>query len=215
MVCLDFFLLCLVKRIPSVGGFFEGTTSDLGEVFGVSQQSASRYLALLEDAGYIKKERVKQAFRISFTEEGVNVLKNYGHLLFVFLDSKKRASFRGEIVSGIGEGAYYVSKYAEKISETLGYIPFHGTLNIRVYGGKPDIKSASTIEVRGFSHDGRSFGAVTLTPINLKLYGKEIKCHVITPERTHHKRDLELISRHNLRRKYKIKDGDETEIIFV
>ena len=40
----------------------------------------------------------------------------------------------GEVSSGLGEGRYYISRksYIIQFQEKLGFIPFLGTLNIRV-----------------------------------------------------------------------------------
>ncbi len=215
MVRLEPFLLSLAERIGGGGLYFEATTSEFGKVFGVSQQSASRYLGLLEDRGFILRARSRRGVKVTFTEEGLKALRGMEKALTMFLSNKPKTAYRGEVVSGIGEGAYYVRKYAEKIHELLGYKPYPGTLNIRVYGGKPDVVSDSTVEVQGFVSEKRSFGGVGLTPITLKVKGRKITCHVILPERTHHRRDLELISRYNIRKKYGVSDGDEAEITWA
>lgn len=38
----------------------------------------------------------------------------------------------GEVVSGLGEGAYYVRQYEPLIEEYLGFKPFPGTLNVKI-----------------------------------------------------------------------------------
>jgi len=215
MVRLDPFLLALADKVACVNSSFEATTSDFGKLFGVSQQSASRYLMLLEEKGWITRTRSGSGFTVSITDEGADVLKKLENTITSFLQSDVKKEFHGEIVSGIGEGAYYVSKYAEKINTLIGYTPFHGTFNVRVYGGKPELRTSSTLDIEGFTSEDRSYGNVGLTPVALYLRDIEINCYAIQPERTHHKRDLELISNHNLRKKFKAIDGDEVRFILL
>lgn len=201
--------MSLAEEVGGCDCFFEATTSEFGQIFGVSQQSASRYLMLLEKQGWITRARSEKGFKVSITDEGVSVLKRLERKISSFLNHDSEMTYVGEVVSGIGEGAYYVSKYAEKINETLGYSPYPGTLNVRVHSGKPDLDIKSTIKISGFTSEGRSYGGVGLTPIVLTINRKTIHCHAIIPERTHHKLDLELISKHNFRKEFKAADGDE------
>lgn len=38
----------------------------------------------------------------------------------------------GKIVSGLGKGAYFVKMYEKLFLDNLGFVPFHGTLNLEV-----------------------------------------------------------------------------------
>ena len=190
------------------------TTGELGDVLGVSQQTASRYLKGLEDRKWILRAKTGRAFTISFTPEGVKVLRKIHSSIGRFLESDIKQSFDGVIASGIGEGAYYVKEYASRIEEALHYRPYLGTLNVRFKGEKPDMDTEKTVDISGFSSGARSFGRVGLTQVELHVKGHTILCHVIIPERTHHRRDVELIAADNLREKYRLIDGDEAVITF-
>jgi riboflavin kinase, archaea type len=215
MVSLEPALLALAGRIGRAGCSASLSTSELGGILGVSQQSASRYLALLEERGWIERARRGRAFEVKVTPDGLGVLRGIHGSLGVFLDSAIKQSFEGVVASGIGEGAYYVGEYSGKIDEAVGYRPFPGTLNVRFAGEKPNMNSPNTIDILGFTSGGRSFGRVGLTPIRLSANGKTVDCHVIIPERTHHRRDVEIVSGNNLRRKLDLSDGDRALITFI
>ena len=118
----------------------------------------------------------------------------------------------GELKSGLGEGAYYVRKYASRIKENAGFTPFPGTLNLRVSEIPPGLGGAASAVIPEFRDSGRVYGSVKLIPAALSHRKSKIKCHLILPERTHHKNELELISPVNLRKKLVLRDGDEVEV---
>jgi riboflavin kinase, archaea type len=209
MVKLEPVLLALASSLGHSGGSATLTTSEFGVLVGVSQQTASRYLKALEARGWIVRSRGGRAFDVKLTSEGVAVLRGIHSGLGRFLEPDIKRSYEGVIASGIGEGAYYVGEYAGRIEEAVGYRPYSGTLNVKFEGGKPDMNIENTVDVPQFSSGSRSFGRVGLTPVRLHVKGKTVYCHVIIPERTHHKRDLELVCRYNLRRKLGLRDGDK------
>jgi riboflavin kinase len=213
MVSLEPVLLALAGRLKSPSGTVSLTTTELGEMLGVSQQTASRYLSELESRGWITRSRAGRGFEVKLTSEGVDVLREIHSGLGRLLHPKVNEMFEGVIVSGMGEGAYYVREYADKIKEAVGYRPYYGTLNVRINGGRPDLRGYRTIKVGGFKSGDRSFGRIELTSVTLTVRGHKIRCHAIVPERTHHEKDLELVSRHNLRRGYDLKDGDKATIV--
>ena len=214
MVSLEPVLLVLAEKAGSSGKSVELTTGELGEILDVSQQTASRYLNELEGKGWIARAKAGRAFTVSITAEGVNVLRRIHSGIGRFLDSEIKGSFDGVIASGIGEGAYYVKEYASRIEEALHYRPYPGTLNVRFKGEKPQINTEKTVDISGFASGARSFGRVGLTPVELHVKGHAIICHVIIPERTHHRRDVELIAGDNLRERYGLKDGDEATVVY-
>ncbi|MFH0861790.1 MAG: DUF120 domain-containing protein [Candidatus Altiarchaeota archaeon] len=214
MVSLEPVLVALAQKAGSSAKSFDLTTGELGQMLGRSQQTASRYLKDLEDRGWIIRLKTGRAFSLSFTPDGVKVLRNIHSGIGRFLDSEMKQSFDGVIASGIGEGAYYVKEYASRIEEALHYMPYPGTLNVRFKGEKPDMNTEKTIDISGFASGARSFGRIGLTPVRLHVRARTIECHVIIPERTHHRRDIELIAAENLREKHRLKDGDEAVITF-
>jgi riboflavin kinase, archaea type len=212
MVSLEPVLIALARRIGHSGGSATLSTSELGKLAGVSQQTASRYLGMLDDAGWISRGRSGRGFEVRLTADGVSVLRGIHSGIGEFLEPDVKRSFEGRIASGIGEGAYYVGEYASRIEQAVGYRPFPGTLNVRFGDDKPELTSKGTIDVEGFESGGRSFGRVGLTPIRLHLKGRHVDCHAIIPERTHHRRDIEIVSGDNLRKKHGLRDGDKALI---
>ena len=212
---LEHALVVLASKIGSSSGSIEVTTAELGRLLGVSQQTASRYVVELAGKGWVERVRSGRGYSLRLSGEGVSVLQNIHTTIGRFLDSRLKQSYEGTVVSGIGEGAYYVGEYAERIRKAVGYRPYAGTLNVRIGGGRPNMNTPQTLDVLGFMSHGRSFGRVGLTPVKLHIQRKTISCHVIIPERTHHKVDLEVIAKENLRDKYGLKDGEKARIMLV
>jgi riboflavin kinase, archaea type len=212
MTSLEPVLVALARRQGSRGKALELTTAELGGIMGVSQQTASRYLKELDGAGLIRRVRSGRGFEVRMSPEGADVLRGIHSSIGAFLELESRQSFDGAVASGIGEGAYYVGEYAERIHKAVGYSPYPGTLNIRFDGEKPWLKTKKTVDIPGFSSGGRSFGGVGLTPVRLQVRKKAIDCHVIIPERTHHRRDIELVAAKNLRETYGLEDGDKAVV---
>jgi len=209
MTSLEPALIALARRLESPNHEIAITTTELGGLLGVSQQTASRYLAELENSGWIERRRSGRGYALKLTPDGANVLRGIHSNLGRLLESKARRKYEGTVVSGIGEGAYYVGEYADRIRGITGYTPYHGTLNLRFEGGRPRLTAYETVNVDEFKSGDRSFGRAALTPVTLRVKGAKVRCHAIVPERTHHENDLELVAKHNLRRRYNLKDGDK------
>jgi riboflavin kinase, archaea type len=212
MVNLEPVLLALASRLKSTTDDVSLTTTELGDLLDVSQQTASRYVSTLESMGWIERKLAGRGFTLKLTPQGLEVLRGIHENLGRLLESKSVKSFSGVLTSGIGEGAYYIKEYADKIEETIGYRPYFGTLNVQFTQGKPDLRAYKSAVISAFKSGDRSFGAVYLIAVRLNVSGKSIDCYVIVPERTIHKRDLELIAEHNLRKKYGFRDGEPATI---
>ena len=124
---------------------------------------------------------------------------------------------KGILVSGMGEGSYYMSLkgYTKQFKSKINYIPFPGTLNVKLQK-KEYIEAAQQFRalngttVDGFSDGKRSYGWVKC--FNGKL-NNLIKCELIILERTHHDNSIiELISKVNIRKAAKLKDGSKLTI---
>ncbi len=144
------------------------TTVRFGQVLGFSQQSASRLLIELEEKGYIRRKLENRKQVIEITDSGLEVL--YGELneLSRILSQDMRVVIEGgEVKSGLGEGRYYVSRkgYIVQFQEKLGFIPYLGTLNVKVDplyegGNLRRMRSSEGIRIEGFKTEDRTFGAV-------------------------------------------------------
>ena len=120
---------------------------------------------------------------------------------------------KGRILTGMGEGARFVGmcEYQERFKERLGFQPFPGTLNVSIdsLDGIKRLRSLKGIMIEGFMKEGKDFGGVACFPCTVNgVHGA-----VIVPERARHEPDIiEVISRHNLRERFGLGDGDSSEI---
>ncbi|MFQ6088104.1 MAG: DUF120 domain-containing protein [Candidatus Methanofastidiosia archaeon] len=191
------------------------TTSKLGEIMGVSQQTASRILLRLEREDLIVREMGLKGTRISLSEKGRLRLESL-YLTLERIFGEAEEGFEGSLISGAGEGGYYVSRngYLKQFSEKLGFKPYPGTLNLllrkRDYlKARELMKSYPKIEIKGFSDKDRSFGDV----LCYKVLIEDIEGALVLPLRTHHSKNVvEIISKWYLREKLRLKDGDLVKI---
>jgi len=191
------------------------TTSALAEKFGSSQQTMSRKIRELEGMGLIERKTIAKGQLVSLTEDGMKFLrKKYLDLRDIVEHSKiERISFGGTLISGSGEGKYYVGQdeYFLQFHDKLGFRPFLGTLNARLKSVN-DIKTKAEMEkmkpvvISGFKRENRSFGDIRSYPcvINRKIRGA-----IVIPERTHHPPDIiEIIAPVDIRKTLSLKESD-------
>jgi len=115
--------------------FIQLTTTDLGKFINRSQQAASRHLLDLEGAGYIERLRKGHKFGVKLTDKGYSQIEIlFSALKYAIESTPITIEFKGTIVSGMGEGAYYMSLdgYKKKKKKKLGYEPYPGTLNVKL-----------------------------------------------------------------------------------
>jgi riboflavin kinase len=209
-------LLALIKLIE-LGAhreLIEISTRKLGSLLGLSQQSASRLLKALEEEKLVERDRSFKKSRVRITMEGLVPIIDLYNILKNILEKPTVLIFRGIVFSGLGEGAYYVRIYSRFFLEKMGFIPYPGTLNLKLKS-LDDIKIARSIlmlpgiTIRGFSNDSRSYGDVKC----YKAYIRGEEVYLVFPERTHYGADVvEVISAENLRDKLKLKDGDIVDV---
>lgn len=205
-----YYALKVLKSISGLHNKVSISSGDLADKMGVSQQSASRVILELVSKGYITRTLENRKQSISITESGLEILytelSNLSHILN--LDST--ITIGGRVESGLGEGRYYISRkyYIVQFQERLGFIPYLGTLNIKV---KPEfenllrrLRSSTGIHIEGFETDDRTFGPVKA--FNAKIRG--VSCAVILPERSVYSDVIEVISKDFLREKFGLQDGD-------
>jgi len=194
------------------------TSKTLGQILGVSQQSASRYLVTLEKEGLIQRTVSAFGQKITITSKGKQLL----HELHFELEKALSISFayitlEGEVVSGLGEGRYYISLpgYCTQAIENLGFKPFPGTLNLKLatfreFQKFQQLRQIPAIKLEPFSADGRTYGYVDCYMV---LINDQVEGAIIRSERTHHGENIiEIISPFNLREHLTLQDGS---IVFV
>ena len=200
------------------------STKKLGLILKKSQQSASIQLIELQKKGLIERtfykdnKEIRSFIRI--TSDGMELIHEfYSRLKINIEENSNKIVLKGNIFTGLGEGAYYMSLegYKKQFKKHLNFIPYPGTLNLRVNDNKNkilvnELKNKTGIEIEQFTYQGRTFGKV-------KCYRAIIdndKCGLLLIDRTHHDSAVvEIISEKNLRKKFKKKDGDEMEIELI
>ena len=123
----------------------------------------------------------------------------------------KILTIKGKVFSGSGEGAEFIELpwVKKQIVQRLGFVPYTGTLNIKLTVQsiliKKSLKNANAIEIspiKGFCR-GRCF------PVG---FMQDLKCAIVIPEVENYPEDvIEVIAPVNLREKFKLKDGDMVE----
>ncbi|MEJ7640597.1 MAG: DUF120 domain-containing protein [Candidatus Nitrosocosmicus sp.] len=212
----------------------EITSGQISKVIQRSQQTASKILIELEKDNLIERIKNNKKFKIKVTQEGFEAIKELHGRMKTAIDSSrgKRIIIKGKIVTGMGEGSYYMSKkgYKDQFREKLGYEPFPGTLNVKleeqIYKDiKREITSYPSIYIHGFKDENRTFGWVKCYPTilipgaqendkvwknNKQNYEKmEIESSILLLERTHHNNSLvEVISPVFIKETAGLKNGD-------
>lgn len=123
-----------------------------------------------------------------------------------------RLHFKGTVFSGKGEGTRFIELpwVKSQIAEKLGFVPYPGTLNIKLTKDKVSLKKmlekAKAIEIssaQGFCR-GKCFKACFLDNLN---------CAVIIPKIKNYPEDiLEVVASVNLRKSFQLKDGSVVKV---
>jgi riboflavin kinase len=194
------------------------TTSSLGKNIQKSQQAASKHLLELEQNKFITRIINGRNLSVKITSKGFSEMVKLSSILQKSLDSSPSCvELKGTLVSGMGEGAYYMGLkgYTKQFKSKIGYVPFPGTLNVRLDQKihQESIKQFETldgIKIESFSDGKRTYGWVKCFPAKLN---NSINCELIILERTHHGDSIiELISQTCLRKNTKLKDGSKVSI---
>ena len=194
------------------------TTSSLGKSINKSQQAASKHLLELEQDGFIERILSGRNVSVKITSKGYSELVKLFTAIRSGLDSlPSHVELKGTLVSGMGEGAYYMALkgYTKQFKKKIGYIPFPGTLNVRLTKNEyveavGQFDALDGVLIKGFSDGKRTYGWVKCFKAKLN---KSIDCELIRLERTvHDKTIVELISKTNLRKSAKLSDGSNVTI---
>jgi len=213
--CDELSLLSFIAEKSRQGGDLSTSTARLASHFSVSQQSISRKLREMEVKKLIKRKAGVEGITVSLTADGEGELrKKFISLQRIFSSGEKEKAFEGTIISGLGEGAYYLSQknYSSQLKRLLGFAPFIGTLNLKVDLSRLEnfLSSAKKIHVNGFRTEERSFGALKCFPV--KINGKTSGA-IIMPERTAHPKEIiELVAPVHLRKKFGLRDGERVSL---
>jgi riboflavin kinase len=205
--------LCFLMYIAekSDDGVLRSSTVVMSKELGVSQQTVSRTLREMEDKQLIARRASPSGIVSNILGKGTTMLENYcGRLKMI--TEKKKPALKGKVVSGLGEGRYYISmpQYAKQIKNLLGFKPFLGTLNIKTNNLEYFLADKKSVKISGFKTKERSYGDIAAYVV--KVCG--INGAILIPERSTHTKDIvELIAAVNLRKNLNLKDGDEVKIL--
>ena len=198
--------------------FVTTTTSSLGKSIKKSQQAASKHLLELENSNFIERIISGRKISVKITPKGYSEMVKLSQALQKSLtSSSSNVLLKGTLVSGMGEGAYYMSLkgYTKQFKSKIGYIPFPGTFNVKL--GKKEYTEAirqfegmDGTHIDGYSDGKRTYGWVKCFKAKLN---SSFDCELIRLERTHHDTStIELIAKNNLRKTAKLSDGSKITI---
>ncbi len=197
------------------------STTQLSDEIGGSQQSANRHLQVLEKEGLLERTISSGGSKVTVTPAGLAELDMVLQELKWHLEGKEAETIilEGEVVSGLFQGAYYISKegYQRQIKAKLGFEAFPGTLNVKIkeeeYDKRQKLERGPSIRLEGFKDEERAFGAARVYPC---IINDEEEGAMIVAERSSHDYSvMEIISPQYLRRKMELADGDKIKVAFL
>ncbi len=197
--------------------FVTVTTTQLGKAISKSQQAASKHLLELEKNGFIERISTGKNYSVRITSRGYDEMIKLRQILGASIDSlPSQIILKGKLVSGMGEGAYYMSLkgYTKQFKSKIGYVPFPGTLNVKLEQKEyveiiKQFDALDGIKINGFSDGKRTYGWVKC--FNGKI--NSVSCQLVRLERTHHESSvIELISKYNIRQNAKLSNDSKVTI---
>ncbi|MHA1943038.1 MAG: DUF120 domain-containing protein [Candidatus Thorarchaeota archaeon] len=195
------------------------TTRELGEILNVSQQTASRRIAQCVEKGYLSRVHTAEGMLLQITDKGCEELLHIlTNLEIAFTPPEDEIVITGQVVTGLGEGAYYVQVYSSKLRSALGFKPHLGTLNVKIVDDESRkaisrMKNTTPLVLSGFSHKGRTFGDVICYRVKVN---KTIEGAIVIAQRTHHSGEiLEIVAPLNIRDALKLSDDDKVTLVVV
>lgn len=173
-----FHFLALVYLLSNGGkeNYIEITSSQLSKILNRSQQTASKVLIDLEKENLIERVKNNKRFGMKLSPSGFEMLQDIYEILKSSMENsqKRQISFKGKIVTGMGEGAYYMALegYKRQFHDKLGYEPFPGTLNVKIedkfyMNSRNNLINYASIYVEGFKNADRTFGWVRCYPATI------------------------------------------------
>jgi riboflavin kinase len=215
---LWFTLYKLLKQ-GSGRGLTKISTNQLAELLGISQQSASRHLSLLEKIGFITRKKDSRGSKIQITSDGMKSLEEIYYTLKRHFEEEEALYFEGTVFSGMFQGRYYITQegYHGQIRKKLGFDPYPGTLNLKLeepyVSQRRKLEGLPAITLEGFKVEDRAFGGAKCYPL---VINDEIEGALIIADRTSYDYSvMEIISAVNLREYFKLEDGDSVKILFT
>ena len=199
--------------------FIDVTSTNIGIEINKSQQAASKLILELQEMKYVERIKKGHGYMIRVTEEGLLSVKKMSDFLNMAINSSpKNIHFKGILVSGMGEGKYYMSLegYRKQFEKKIGYIPYPGTLNLRISDylleNREKIGSFCYQYIEGFSDSTRTYGWVKCYSVILND-NVDIQSDLLILERTHHDKNmLEIIAPVCIKEAMSLKNGDMVKV---
>lgn len=213
----------LLKQLAKLGGLHDYvliSSAELAELIGFSQQTSSRKILELLDAGLILRRMGTRKQHIKVSPTGAEVLRHEFADYEMLFNGAERVVVHGKVMTGLGEGRYYISRegYRKAFGRLLGFDPYPGTLNIEVDPLDREkvakLKEGDGLMIDAFQSEGRTFGAVKVFRAIISTRGNQavVEAAAIFPLRSHHVNVIELVSPFGLREKLALMDGAEVEV---
>jgi riboflavin kinase len=214
-----------LKQLALLGALddhVELASAEFATLLDLSQQTASRRLIELTEAGLIHREMGIRKQRIRVTDDGRSVLQAE-HLLYQrMFEASDRIVLSGHVKTGLGEGRYYLSRpgYKTQFHKALGWEPYPGTLNLELSGPEANklrfLRKNPVYTIEAFQAEGRTFGGVTCHPAHVRVSAageaRDVDCAAILPHRSHYTTTVELIAPVRLRDALPCDDGSRLEV---
>ncbi len=214
---IDINALKKLALLGAVQGPIQISSSGFAKHISSSAQTASRRLQALERDGLISRTIFSASGqRIMMTKKGKEILRDecYDYQK-IFAPAENEIKLQGSIITGLGEGQYYISmeSYKTQFRNKLGFAPYPGTLNLMLTGQsivlRKKLDESGGIPINGFQSRQRTFGGGKC----FRAMIDKIKGAVILPDRSHYPDEvLEVIAPENLRESLHLKDGDTVEV---
>ncbi len=205
-------LLILLSRRGAIGERVKITMRELADELGVSPQSVLRLLEEMEEEGLVERSVEGKKTYVEITPEGLAFLEDLCEAISGVLYN---GVIIGEVISGIGEGAYYVRQYSHLIKEYLGFEPYPGTLNVRVLFPRTVFDALCNVRpviLPGFVKEGRTFGDVKAYRVRIG----DVEGAIVIPSRTVHPPKIaEIVAPVYLRKELGLEDGSKITIRVV
>ncbi|MFW9930624.1 MAG: DUF120 domain-containing protein [Candidatus Thorarchaeota archaeon] len=219
----NYFILKILITIEKLGASDYISISDIenSKSFNFSKDELISTINTLSPK-YVEVKKRKSVLFVKLTKYGLDILRSLlVDLQSIFFGFPTQFQIRGLMITGLGEGKYYIAipEYSKQFEELLGWVPFPGTLNIRLttpddVEGFQRLLSSPSYLIKGFQHEGRTFGEALLWKCEIQHFKDEVVAGaIIRPVRTHHSHQIiECIAPINLREKFNLKD-EETIIL--
>lgn len=190
------------------------TESELAASLRMPQQTLSRRIIELEAEGRIKRSKEGILLTKKSTNEAISLKGSIEEAL----SNPSSIEIRGEIVSGIGEGKYYMSLpgYKDQLTKLYGFEPYPGTLNVKLPPEEVQkrllLRERKGAYIKGFEHKGKKLGGL----ISYVCHFNGTSAVAIFPEKSQHGLNIiELVGPIEFRKKFALKDGEQVSLSFV